>query len=61
MAGLLSLVLKAENINEVDMKRKIKAQICRDYSISSGTLYTFVKDKISHQTQSRGPCVLSFY
>ena len=41
-----SLELKAEIINEVDMKRKTKVQICRDYKISSETLYyTFLKDK----------------
>ena len=40
-----SLELKAEIINEVDKKRKTKAQICRDYDVSSGTLYTFLRDK----------------
>ena len=40
-----SLELKADIINEVDLKRKTKAQICKDYNILCGTLYTFLKDK----------------
>ena len=40
-----SLELKAEIISEVDKKKKTKAQICRDYDISSGTLYTFLRDR----------------
>ncbi|GFO35955.1 tigger transposable element-derived protein 4 [Plakobranchus ocellatus] len=37
---------KTKNIEEVDKKVKSKAQTCRDYEISSGTLYsTFLKDK----------------
>ncbi|GFO02826.1 tigger transposable element-derived protein 4 [Plakobranchus ocellatus] len=40
-----SLELKAKIIEEVDKKVKSKAQICQDYEISSGTLYTFLKDK----------------
>ncbi|GFN74121.1 hypothetical protein PoB_000062700 [Plakobranchus ocellatus] len=34
----------AKIIEKVDKKVKSKAQICRDYEISSGTLYTFLKD-----------------
>ena len=48
--------LKAEIINQVDMKRKTKAQICRDSKILPGLLYTFLKDR-SHQTQSKDPWV----
>ncbi|GFR89153.1 tigger transposable element-derived protein 6 [Elysia marginata] len=40
-----SLELKAEIISEVDKKKKTKAQICRDYDISSGTLYIFLRDR----------------
>ena len=40
-----SLELKSEIINEVDMKRKTKVQICRDYNILSETLYTFLRNK----------------
>ena len=53
-----SLELKAEIINAVDMKRKTKAQIYRDYKyikmFAWNTLYLLERQR-SHETQSKGP------
>ena len=35
-------------------KRKTKAQICRDYNILSGTLYTFLQDKEAIKHNPKG-------
>ena len=56
-----SLELKAEIINAVDMKRKTKAQIYRDYKCNIkmfawNTLYLLERQR-SHETQSKGPWV----
>ena len=52
-----SLELMAKIINAVDMKRKTKAQIYRDYNINMfawNTLYLLERQR-SHETQSKGP------
>ena len=54
-----SLELKAEIINAVDIKRKTKAQIYRDYKFNIkmfawNTLYLLERQR-SHETQSKGP------
>ena len=54
-----SLELKAEIINAVDLKRKTKAQIYRDYKYNIkmfawNTLYLLERQR-SHETQSKGP------
>ena len=54
-----SLDLKAEIVNAVDMKRKTKAQIYRDYKYNIkmfawNTLYLLERQR-SHETQSKGP------
>ena len=54
-----SLELMAEIINAVDMKRKTKAQIYRDYKYNINifawnTLYLLERQR-SHETQSKGP------
>ena len=54
-----SLKLKAEIINAVDMKRKTKAQIHRDYKYNIkmfawNTLYLLERQR-SHETQFKGP------
>ena len=54
-----SLELKAEIINAVDIKRKTKAQIYRDYKYNIkmfawNTLYLLERQR-SHGTQSKGP------
>ena len=56
-----SLELKAEIINAVNMKRKTKAQIYRDYKYNIklfawNTLYLLERQR-SHETQSKGPWV----
>ena len=56
-----SLELKAEIINAIDMKRKTKAQIYRDYKYNIkmfawNTLYLLERQR-SHETQSKGPWV----
>ena len=47
--------VKAEIISEVDMKMKKKAQICRDYNISSGTLNTSLKFKEALKHNPKDP------
>ena len=54
-----SMELKAEIINAVDLKRKTKAQIYRDYKYNIkmfawNTLYLLERQR-SHETQSKGP------
>ena len=56
-----SLELKAEIINAIDMKRKTKAQIYKDYKYNIkifawNTLYLLERQR-SHETQSKGPWV----
>ena len=53
------ILLKAEIINAVDMKRKTKAQIYRSYKYNIkmfawNTLYLLERQR-SHETQSKGP------
>ena len=59
-----SLELKAEIINAVDLKRKTKAQIYRDYKYNIkmftwNTLYLLERQR-SHETQSKGPWYTSY-
>ena len=42
----LSLETKVMLIEEVDRKRKSKAQICRDHDIASSTLHTILKGNL---------------
>ena len=56
-----SVELKTEIINSVDMKRKTKAQIYRDYKynikmFARNTLYLLERQR-SHETQSKSPWV----
>ncbi|GFN81041.1 hypothetical protein PoB_000754700 [Plakobranchus ocellatus] len=45
---------KAETIKEVERKRRNKAEICKDYNISSGTLYTVLRDEAIMTAVSKG-------